>query len=182
MRLPIILLRTRQKYSSSWFCFHALPNLKMYGTKRTYPLQGQNIGTNAFWTLHWQETQAFIIHAGRRDSGFSQIAWELHAKTPEMSLLTSGKWVLKFDNTYQTCTSFSFSLGRWPNSFLSKTPEYAACKDSRRATPPSPSAILLSPCYSCEAFHLWSKAVSVLVILTFAFGRKRYFKKAYKKS
>lgn len=166
MRLPIILLRTRQKYSSSWFCFHALPNLKMYGTKRMYLLQGQNIGTNAFCTLYWQEIQVFIIHAGRRDSGFSQIAWELHAKTPEMSLLTSGKWIPK---CYQTCTSFSFSLDRC----LSKTPEDAACKDSGRATPPCPSAILPSPCCSCKAFHLWSKAASVLVILTFAFGIKR---------
>ena len=161
MRFPIIFLRTRQKYSSSWVCFHALPNLKMYGTKRTYPFQGKNIGTNAFWTLYWQEIWIFIIHAWRQDSRFSQVTRELHVKISEMSLPTSGSQVLQH---YQTCTSFSFSLCLWPRRCLSKTPEDAACRDSGRASPPPPSpAIPSSPCCSCEAFHLWSQAVSGFV-------------------
>lgn len=135
MRLPIILLRTRQKYSSSWFCFHALPNLKMYGTKTIYPLQGQNNGINTFCSLYWQEIQVFFIHKERQDSWFSQISWEVHAKKTEMSLLTSAKELSRIIKT--------FSPDQWPIRCLCRTSEGAAWKDSTTSLWNAPQTLLL---------------------------------------
>lgn len=122
MRLPIILLRTRQKYSSSWFCFHALPNLKMYGTKTVYPLQRQNKGINTFRSLYWQKIQVFFIHKERQDSGFSQITWELCARKAEMSLSICGRRVVKgYQNSLSRLMAWQAACPEHLRMLLKKT-------------------------------------------------------------